>query len=195
MEGSGYSTLSPIITKKKAVINMMNKECKKKCGECNQCEESKMCFKWAVARALNPVDDNPQRITKELREQAEKYKWNEITFPTKVKDIHIWERNNNININVFGYDDEAKKIYTIRIAELKDPLKTINLFLHDDNHYCVVKDLSKLVSSQLSKYDHGKDICLRCLNAFGRLTKNRPYSVARYCSVPLPGFGHYFETG
>ena len=122
---------------------------------------------------LNPVDDNPQRITKELREQAEKYKWDGITFPTKVKDIHIFfrEKNNNININVFGYDDEAKKIYTIRIAELKDPLKTINLFLHDDNHYCVVKDLSKLVSSQLSKKDHGKDICLRCLNAFGRLTK------------------------
>ncbi len=173
MEGSGYSKLPPIITKKKAVINMMNKECEKKCGECNQCKESKMCFKWAVTRVLNPVDDNPQRITKELREQAEKYKWDGITFPTKVKDIHIFfrEKNNNININVFGYDDEAKKIYTIRIAELKDPLKTINLFLHDDNHYCVVKDLSKLVSSQLSKKDHGKDICLRCLNAFGRLTK------------------------
>ncbi len=176
LSGSGYSKLPPIITKKKTVINMMNKECKKKCGECNQCEESKMCFKWAVTTALNPVDDNPQRITKELREQTEKHKWNGITFPTKVRDIHIWEKNNNIYINVFGYDDEAKKIYTIRIAELKDPLKTINLFLHDDNHYCVVKDLSKLVSSQLSKYDHGKDICLRCLNAFGRLTKEEKKS-------------------
>ncbi len=72
---------------------------------------------------------------------------------------------------MFGYDNEAKKIYTIRIAELKGPLKTINLFLHDDNHYSVVKDLSKLVLSQLSKKGHGKDICLRCLNAFGRLTK------------------------
>ncbi len=27
------------------------------------------------------------------------------------------------------------------------------------------------MSAQLSKSDHGKDICLRCLNAFGRLTK------------------------
>ena len=168
MEGSGYSKLPPIITKKKTVINMMNKE---RCEECNQCKESKMCFKWAVTRALNSVDDNPQRITEKLREQAEKRKWEGITFPTKVKDIHIWEKNNNININVFGYDDEAKKIYTIRIAELKDPLKTINFFLHDDNHYCVVKDLSKLVSSQLSKKGHGKDICLCCLNTFGRLTK------------------------
>ncbi len=74
IEGAGYSKLPPIITKKKAVINMMNKECEKKCGECDQCEESKMCFKWAVTRALSPVDDNLQRITKELREQAEKHK-------------------------------------------------------------------------------------------------------------------------
>ena len=165
--------------KKKAVINMRNEKYEegelKQC-ECKKCEEAKMCFKWAVTRALNPVDDNPQRITKELREQAEKHKWEGITFPTKVKDIHIWEKNNNININVFGHDDEAKKIYTIRIAELKDPLKTINVFLHDDNHYGVVKSLSKLVSSQLSKNDHGKDICLRCLNAFGRLTKEEKKS-------------------
>ena len=155
----------------------MNKKCKK--GEeseqcdCVKCEESKMCFKWAVMRALNPVEDNPQRVTNELRKQAEKYDWGGITFPTKVKDISIWEKNNKnkFNINVFGYDEDAKKLYTIRIAELKDSLETINLYLHDDNHYCVIKDLGRLISAQLSGSDHGKDICLRCLNAFGRLTK------------------------
>ena len=88
---------------------MMNKECEKKCGECDQCKESKMCFKWAVTRALNPVDDNPQRITNELRKQAEKHKWEGITFPTRVKDICIWEKDNNIGVNVFGYDEDAKK--------------------------------------------------------------------------------------
>ncbi len=126
-----------------------------------------MCFKWAITRALNPVEDNPHRITKELREQAEKLNWDDITFPTKVKDISIWEKNNGVNANVFGYNEETKKAYTIRIGELRDPQKFINLFLHDDNHYCVVKDLSRLVSSQLSEKDHGKDICLHCLNAFG----------------------------
>ena len=35
----------------------------------------------------------------------------------------------------------------------------------------MIKDLSRLVSSQLSKKGHGKDICLRCLNVFGRLTE------------------------
>ncbi len=177
LSGSGYSVLPSIITKKKAVINIMNKKCKE--GEeseqcdCVKCEESKMCFKWAVTRALNPVEDNPQRITNELRKQAEKYDWSGVTFPTKVKDISIWEKNNKnkFNINVFGYNEDAKKLYTIRIAELKDSSETINLYLHDDNHYCVIKDLGRLISAQLSGSDHGKDICLRCLNAFGRLTK------------------------
>ena len=168
LSGSGYSKLPPFITKKKAVINMMNKECEKKCGEC---KESKMCFKWAVTRALNMVDDHAYRVTKELREQAKKYKWEEITFPMKVKNICVWERNNDIGVNVFGYDEDVEKLYTIKIAELKNPISTINLYLHDDNHYCVIKDLGRLVSAQLSKKNHGKDICLRCLNAFGRLTK------------------------
>ena len=171
LSGSGYSVLPKFIAMKKSVINMMNKECEKKCGECDQCKEAEMCFKWAVTRALSMVDDHPERITKELREQAKKYKWEEITFPTKVKNICVWERNNDIGVNVFGYDEDVKKLYTIRIAELENPISTINLYLHDDNHYCVIKDLGRLVSAQLSKKNHGKDICLRCLNAFGRLTK------------------------
>ncbi len=107
MEGSGYSDLPAYLKRKKAIINMKN--------------EDEKCFRWAVTRALNPVDKNAERLTKELEEQSEKYNWKGITFPTKVKDIHIWETNNNININLFGFDDEAKKIYTIRIGELKDP--------------------------------------------------------------------------
>ncbi len=157
MEGSGYSDLPSYLKKKKAIINMKN--------------DDEECFRWAITRALNPVDSKPERVTKELKEQSDRYNWKGITFPMKVKNIHIWEINNDININLFGFDEDAKKIYTIRIGQLKDPLNTINLFLHDDNHYCVVKDISRLVSSQLSKNNCGKDICLHCLNAFGRLTK------------------------
>ncbi len=133
--------------------------------------EENQCFKWAVTRALNPADGNPNRITNELSEQTKKYNWEGITFPTSLKEIKVWEGNNDVNVNVFAYDEDEKSLYTIRIGELRDPNKTINLYLHDDNHYCVIKDLSRLVSAQLSKKDHGKDICLRCLNAFGRLTK------------------------
>ena len=42
---------------KKAIINLKN--------------EDNECFKWAVRRAVHPADHHAERITKELREQAE----------------------------------------------------------------------------------------------------------------------------
>ncbi len=73
---------------------------------------------------------------------------------------------------MFGYDEDKKKLYTIRTCgqELY-PSEIANLYLHDDFHYCAIPNLSGLVSAQLSKKDHRKDICLHCLNALGRLTK------------------------
>ena len=132
------------------------------------------CCKWAVTRALNPTDHNAERVTEDLRKQSEKYNWEGITFPTKVKDIHIWEQNNGINVNVFGYD--GSKINPIKlhdggtsivIGEDEQKNNFINLFLHDDKHYCVVKNLSRLVTSQLSKNGHRKHFCLKCMNGFG----------------------------
>jgi hypothetical protein len=35
------------------------------------------------------------------------------------------------------------------------------------NHYSVIKDMSRLVSTQINHYGHRKYICDRCLNAFG----------------------------
>jgi hypothetical protein len=178
LSGSGYSKLPPFIAKKKAVINMKNKD--------------DQCFKWAVTRALNPVNANSERISNELRKQSEKYDWSGITFPTKVKDIPIWENKNNININVFGYDEDSVKVYTTKLCdgytsivldedETQDD-KFINLFLHDDNHFCVVKNLSRLVSSQLSKKNHKKHFCLNCMNGFGTeriLTSHQEFCLNR----------------
>ena len=129
------------------------------------------CFKWAATRALNPVADNPNRITNELKKQTKKHNWEGISFPTKLTEIKIWEKNNNFNVNVFSYDETEKEIYTNRLGELKEPDETINLYLHDDNHYCVIKDLNRLVSSQLNKSGHAKELCLRCLNFFRKPSK------------------------
>ena len=74
----------------------------------------------------------------------------------------------------FGYDEDSKKIYVIKmcdgctsivLGEDEDD-RFINLFLHDDNHYCVVKNLSRLVSSQYSKHKEKIHFCLKCQNGF-----------------------------
>ncbi len=49
----------------------------------------------------------------------------------------------------------------------EDQNNFISLFLHDDKHYCVVKSLGRLVSSQLSKKKNKKHFCLNCMNGFG----------------------------
>ena len=52
----GGSSYIPLPTKrrgKEAIINMKN--------------EDNECFKWSVPRALNPVDKNSERISKDLR--------------------------------------------------------------------------------------------------------------------------------
>ncbi len=103
-------------------------------------------------------------VTRELRSQAEEYNWDDITFPTKVKDIGKWEKAKGIGVNVFGYDEDEEKLYTIKVCDQQPHIsKIVSLYLHDDNHYCIINDLSRLVSTQLSK----KYICLRCINALG----------------------------
>ena len=44
--------------------------------------------------------------------------------------------------------------------------KFINLFLHDDKHYCVIKSLSRLVYSQSNKHKAKSQFYLKCQNGF-----------------------------
>ena len=56
LRASSWIELSSSLKGKKAIINMENTDEK--------------CFKWSVTRALNPVQKNPKRITKELVNQS-----------------------------------------------------------------------------------------------------------------------------
>ena len=73
-------------------------------AEANMENYNKQCSKWAVTRALNPVERNPQWITRTLREQTRQYNWTNIDFPTPLSQIELFERNNNVLVNVFGYN-------------------------------------------------------------------------------------------
>ena len=78
ISGSTFIPLPARIKNKKAVIDLKY--------------EDNQCFKWCVARALNPVDKNPNRITKELIEQAKRLNWSGLKFPVDLKQIKIFEK-------------------------------------------------------------------------------------------------------
>ena len=80
---------------KKGLINLKNKD--------NKCF---FFFLWCLVRHLNPQKKDPQRITQSDREFANGLDYKGITFPVTVKQIPQIERQNKININVFGYDEK-----------------------------------------------------------------------------------------
>ena len=79
--------------------------------------------------------------------------------------IDKFERlNAEISVNVFGFDS-ISKVYPLRISKFKRQKET-DLMLVENKHYCLVENLSRLMSMQTSKH-HGKIVvCRRCLNHF-----------------------------
>ena len=162
LRGSTFLPLPSKISTKKAVINMKNND--------------DQCFKWSVTKALHPVDIHPERITKELKDQSERLDWSGLKFPVDLKQIIIFEKlNPQISINVFGFEGD---VYPLRLSkseserserERSERTQIVNLLLISDGekqHYCLIKSLSRLLSSQMSKHDHTKSFCLNCLNHF-----------------------------
>ena len=151
LSASSYIELPSSLYMKKAIINVKN-------------ENDNECFKWAVTSAVFPAKEHAERISKQMRKDSEKFDWTGIEFPVSVKQIDKFENQNNYAINVFGYE---KVVYPLRISKKKD--QVINLLLIADeetNHYCWIKNMSRLLSSDVSKHHGKRHFCYRCLNSF-----------------------------
>ena len=79
------------------------------CGLINLKNIDNECFRWCHNRHLNPRKKNPQRITKEDRESVKGLDYTGITFPETINQINRIEKQNKINIYLFGYDTVKKK--------------------------------------------------------------------------------------
>jgi len=112
LRGGAYIPLPKFLASKKALINMQFKSEKRR-------NEDVQCFKLCVARALNPVKDHPEKITKQLEKQAQTLNFDGISFPMKLKYIKKFERRNpQISVNVLGY--EYKEIFPLRVSEMAE---------------------------------------------------------------------------
>ena len=126
------------------------------------------CFLWCVLRALNPKGGHPERLDKKLMGKENTLNMERIDYPVSLKDTNKFEKQNpTISITVFGY--EGKSVYPLRTSNCNDRQHNIILMLIEEGgvkHYCLVKDLSRLLSSQVSNHNGEHQFCLRCLNPF-----------------------------
>ena len=68
-----------------------------------------------MGRYLQPADYHLVRIRKIDKLFKDKSDFEDIKFPVKIKDIHKIEKNNYIDISVFGYDNKIK--YLIYVSK------------------------------------------------------------------------------
>ena len=91
-----------------------------------------------------------------------------MKFSINLSDISKFENHkSSISVNVFGYE---KLVYALKISTHHyKRMSTVNLLLISDDtkqHYCWIKDISKLLYLQTSKDVHVRHVCFRCLNTF-----------------------------
>ena len=152
--------------------NQLPQEIKMKKAVINVQSMDNACFAWSVVAALYPAERHVERessyphYTSVLNLQG-------IKFPVLLKDIDVFERLNDISINVYSIEKkmEEKKIkiviLPIRLTNDRKN-KHVNLLYTPDKrndnmgHFTWIKNLSRLVGSQVNK--HNTKILLRSVS-------------------------------
>ena len=82
------------------------------------------CFLWSILVSLHPIQHNSYRISK-YQEYEHELNVIGIQYPIDVKDIGKFEHQNNISVNICGYED--KKIFPLRITTTTVARHHVNL--------------------------------------------------------------------
>ena len=112
-------------------------------------------FKWTVVRALHPVERNANVLSKILKKQSVSLDWSSL-------NVFDFEESNSIGINLIGLSGD--RIIALKVAGWKYG-RIVTLFFHEDRYY-VVKNISRLWSSQISRGRRLRIFCDRCLTSF-----------------------------
>ena len=151
MKGSSYIKLpQELRNSSKGLINMKN--------------EDNECFRWCHIRHLNSQDKYPQRIKKSDKQHIQDLDYTGIEFPVTTKQYNKIEKQNEIRINVFGY--ENKQPYPIYVSEkFEDHIELLLITENENKHYILIKDFNKLMYNQ-TKHKESKHFCMHCRQFF-----------------------------
>ena len=187
LKASSYIKLPKELKNKKAIINMKN--------------EDNKCFMWCVLRALNPSKDkHPSRIDKDLKSKEHTLNMDGIAYPVDFRGIDRFEKQNpKISISVLGYNEE-EKVYPLKLSKYTGSEHDIILLLikdGDNSHYCLVKNISALLSAQINKHKGNRYFCLNCFNGFNTpesLNNHKEYCYNNECvKINMPPTGSFLE--
>ena len=186
INAGSYIDLPEALKNKHAIINMKNQD-----------EE---CFKLCVLRALYPKNEHAERIDKDLKSKQDTLNMKGIRYPVNFRDIDRFESQNpEISITILGYNKD-ERVYPLKISRYTGCEHDITLLLIKDgekSHYCLVKNLSALLQSQINNHKGIRNICLNCFNGFNTpysLNKHKKYCYNNECvKIVMPPPGTYLR--
>ena len=152
MKGSSYIKLpTELRNSAKGLINMKN--------------EDNECFRWCHIRHLNPQDKYPQRIKKSDKAFIENLNYSGIEFPVTTKQYNKIEKQNEININVFGYEEKQKYPIYVSKEKYEDCMNLLLITENENKHYVLIKDFNKFMYD-ITNNKKRKHFCMYCLQHF-----------------------------
>ena len=160
LRGGSYIPLPAAVKNKKAVVNVKNRD--------------DHCLRWVLRSALFQAAKDPHRPTK--YPTADGLDFTDIEAPTPISQIGNVECQNNLAINVFGWD---KGVIVHRLSKQPEDMPRTNLLLIEKAgkfHYTWIKNLNGLLYDQ-SKHREKKHFCESCLHGYSRedlLEAHRP---------------------
>jgi hypothetical protein len=187
LRGSSYIPLPKDIVRKRGVLNIQNVD------EC--------CFAWSLVAAVRKPNGDPSHPSS-YEDFNTVFNFQGMSFPMKLSEISKFEQLNNISINVYGIDEiyiEGKLKYEVvgplHYTNNKKEIHINLLLISDDdgnNHYCLIQNLSKLVSQQISLHHGQKYFCDGCLQYFkthSKLVRHLEHDCD-HLYVKLPTLNH-----
>ena len=152
LSASSYIELPKRVKNTMGVINIQNKDNK--------------CFIWSILAHLHPKPIHAERVTN-YKPFEDELDIEGIDFSTPINQIPNFEKKNDLNINVFGWEkEEVVPIYISRHSSET----VINLLLiskDDKRHYCLIKNFSRLMAYR-TKHEQQQFYCFTCLHGFCR---------------------------
>ena len=155
------------------------------------------CFEYAVLAGLYTEDNVTGQLPwSDLHQYRHTLKFEGLAGSGRymaVTNIPDFEQKNELSINVYGYEDG--EVFPVHVTQQYKQNRHVNLLLlcpqtadenddienfetitnHRRGHYCVIKSMSRLVSSQLGQHHAQVFICMRCLT-----TKHSAESLAEH---------------
>ena len=122
-------------------------------------------FLGVSIRHLNLVKTHPERITKKDKNMINGLDYEGIKFPVSKKDYCKVERQNNICINIFCYENGLTYPVCVSNQKFHNSMDLLMISNENKSHYVYIKYFNRFMCNK-TKNKNKKHFCKCCLQCF-----------------------------